>query len=330
MEKKRNSWLKITVLMCAVALIASTVGLASPSYPVKGKPISIIVPNAPGGVNDVTARLIAPILEKELGTTVQVVNKPGGATQTGLTEAALAKNDGYTLVMTGVTGTITVYLDPDRQAIPQIKQLQRIALHNIDVGAVIVPKDSPFKTVKDLVNAAKANPGGLKAATDGLMGSDHMATLYFQKMTGTRLRLVHFDGGGPATTALAGGHVDLRIGKVGSAYAQLSAGIVRVIGVMDNERSKFVPEVPTLIEQGYPKYTWYNATGICAPKGTPRAIVDILAAAIKTSVERDDARKKLGEMALTGYYLGPDEFGAYWRDFEKIVKPLVKEAKSQK
>ncbi|MGE5607237.1 MAG: Bug family tripartite tricarboxylate transporter substrate binding protein, partial [Bacteroidota bacterium] len=130
-------------------------------------------------------------------------------------------------------------------------------------------------------------------------------------------------------TALAGGHVDMRIGKVGSVYAQLKAGIIRVIGVMDTQRSKFVPDVPTMIEQGYKDYTWYNATGISVPKGTPSEIVDILANVIKKAVEQEDAKKKLNDLALNGYYLGPKEFTKYWKDFEKTIAPLVKEAKSQ-
>ncbi len=318
-------------IACVLALVVCGAGFAhaAETYPVKGRPITIIVPNAAGGVNDMTARLIAPVLENQLGTPVQVVNKPGGATQVGLTEAALAKPNGYTLVMTGVTGTITTYLDPDRKAVPQISQLAQVALHNIDVGAVVVPKDSPYKTLEDLVKAAKENPGAVKVATDGLMGSDHMATLFFQKNTGTRLRLVHFDGGGPATTALAGGHVDLRIGKVGSVYPQLSSGIVRVLAVMDKERSKFVPDAPTMVELGYQDAIWYNATGICAPQGTPADIINKLAGIIRTTVESDEARKKLDSLALIGSFKGPEEFSSYWKQLEKTVEPLLSEAKSQ-
>ena len=307
----------------------SQAAAASVDFPLKGKPITIIVPNAPGGTNDITARLMAPVLEKELGTPVVVVNKAGAATQTGITEGALAKPDGYTLTMTALPGTLTVYLDPDRKAIPQIREMQPVALHNLDIGAVVVNANSPYRTLKDLVDASKANPGGVKAATDGLMGSDHMATLYFNKKTNTTFRLVHFDGGGPATTALAGGHVDVRIGKVGSVFAMLSAGKVRILGVMDKERSKYCPDVKTLEEAGYKDYTWYNVTGVSAPKGTPRGIVDILSNAIKKTVDSDESKKKLTGVALVGRFMGPDEFAAYWKEFEKKIEPLVPEAKKK-
>ena len=322
------------VMGCGVALIVATclpagAGTAKVEFPQKGKSITIIVPNAPGGINDMTARLVAPVLEKEIGAPVQVVNKPGGATLIGLTEVALAKPDGYTIAVLGLPGNLTSYLDPDRKAAPQVRELQPVAAQNIDVGAVVVNAQSPYRTLKELVDAAKAKPGGLKAATDGLLGSDHMATMYFNKKTGTDFKLVHFDGGGPATTALAGGHVDLRIGKVGSVYAMVKSGKVRVIGVMDKKRSKYCPDAATLEEQGYKDYTWYNVTGFAAPKGTPRAIVDILSDAVKKSVDTEDAKKRLDGVALTGHYMDTDEFAAHWKEAEKIMEPLLLEAKKQ-
>jgi tripartite-type tricarboxylate transporter receptor subunit TctC len=331
MSKQRRPFVTIAAIMCASVLFVAVYepAFAGASFPQKGRPITIIVPNAPGGTNDITARLIAPVAEKELGTPVVVVNKAGAGTQTGITEGALAKPDGYTLTMTALPGTLTVYIDPDRQAVPQIREMQPVALHNLDVGAVVVNAQSPYRSLKDLLDAAKAKPGELKAATDGLMSSDHMATLFFQKKTGSTFRLVHFDGGGPATTALAGGHVDVRIGKVGSVYAMLKAGKVRIIAVMDKQRSPYCPDCRTMEEEGFKDYTWYNVTGVSVPNGTPRAIVDTLSNVIKKAVESEEAKKKLGGVALIGRYMDPDEFSAYWKDFEKIIEPLVPEAKKK-
>jgi tripartite-type tricarboxylate transporter receptor subunit TctC len=326
----RTRTIVILGFVAAVAAWTPTlVAAGSVDFPQKGRAITIIVPNAPGGINDMTARLIAPVLEKEVGVPVQVVNKPGAATLTGLTETARAKPDGHTVVVLGLPGNLTAYLDPDRQALPQVRELQPVAAQNLDIGAVLVNAESPYRTVKDLVTAAKANPNSLKAATDGLMGSDHMATIYFTRKTGTSYKLVHFDGGAPATTALAGGHVDLRIGKVGSAYALIKSGKVRAIGVMDKRRSKYAPDAPTMEEQGYPDYTYYNLTGVAAPKGTPRAIVDVLSAAIKKSVDSEEAKKRLDGVALIGQFMGTDEFAAYWKNAESMIEPLIAEAKKQ-
>ncbi|MDP1990513.1 MAG: tripartite tricarboxylate transporter substrate binding protein [Syntrophales bacterium] len=330
---KRTMVAMIMGMACVGVLIVTAfqpafAAAAQANFPQKGRSITITAPNAPGGTADLTARLMAPVLEKELGIPVVVANKPGAGMQTGITAGALAKPDGYELIMTPVPGTTTIYMDPDRQAIPQIRQLQQVALHNLDVLAVVVNVQSPFQTVKDVVDAAKAKPGEVKAVTDGLMNADHMSTLYFQRKTGTKFRLVHFDSGALASTALAGGHVDVRFGKVGSVYALLKAGKLRIIGIMDNKRSKFCPEVKTLEEQGFKDYKiWYNATGLSAPKGTPRATVDLISNAIKKSVDSEDSQKRLDGVGLIGRYMGPDEFSALWKDYEKVVEEFVSEAK---
>jgi tripartite-type tricarboxylate transporter receptor subunit TctC len=326
---KKRALIQVIRVLCAVVLMTAAHTLApAADFPQKGRPITIVVPNAPGGINDMTARLVAPIMEKELGTPVTVVNKPGAATLLGLTEVALAKPDGHTLLVLGL-GNLTAYLDPDRNAAPQVRELQPVAAHNVDVGAVVVNAESRYRTVKEVVDAAKATPGGLKAATDGLLGSDHLATLQFMQKTGTSFKLVHFDGGGPATTAVAGGHVDVRIGKVGSVYAMTKSGKVRVIGVTDKKRSKYAPDAPTLDEQGWSNYTYYNYTGFAAPKGTPRAIVDTISRVIQKAVESDEAKKRLDGVALIGQFMGPDEFATLWKNMESTLEPLLRDAKKQ-
>lgn len=301
----------------------------APAWPEKGKTLTIIVPNPAGGTNDLTSRIMAPFLEKELGISVNIVNKSGAATQTGITELALSKPDGYTIGNTALPGTLTVYLDPDRKAAFAKKDLAPIANHNVDAGAIGVKADSPFKTLKDLVDAAKKDPKGLKAATDGLMGSDHMATLQFEKVAGVDFTLVHFDGGAPASTALAGGHVDLRVGKVGSLLSMVKSGQVRILGVMDKKKSALVPDAETLETQGYKGYYWYNATGFSAPAATPKEVIDILSAAIKKTLDNEDQKKKLDELALVPMYMNPDDYSKYWADYEEIVKPLIPLAKQQ-
>jgi tripartite-type tricarboxylate transporter receptor subunit TctC len=320
----------ILVLALGILLAAAApASAAAPAdYPQKGRPIVIIVPNAPGGINDMTARLSAPVLEKELGTPVQVVNKPGAATLLGLTEVALAKPDGHTLLVLGL-GNITAYLDPDRNAAPKVRELVPVAAHNVDVGAVVVNAQSPYRSVKELVDASKKAPGTLKAATDGLLGSDHLATVQFMQKTGASFKLVHFDGGGPATTALAGGHVDVRVGKVGSVYAMTKSGKVRVIGVTDKQRSKYAPDAATMAEQGWPGYTYYNYTGFAAPPGTPREIVETVGRAVQKAVETEEAKKRLDGVALIGQYMPPDEFAALWKNMEKTLEPLLLEAKKK-
>lgn len=200
----------------------------------------------------------------------------------------------------------------------------------MDVGAVIVSAESPYRTVKDLVDAAKAKPGGLVASTGGLMGSDHMLTMYFMKKTGTNLKVMHTDGGGPAMTAILGGHSTVRFGKVGSAYSLMKSGKLRIIGVMDKVRSKYTPDSQTMEEAGYKDYrSWGMINGLAVPKDTPRAIVDILGNAVKKALNSKEITERFDKLGLEVRFMGPDEFAAYWQDYEKTIEPLVLETKKQ-
>ena len=154
------SWL--LALMFVLVVSSPMSAAAQVDFPHKGTPITIIVPSNPGGTMDITARLVQPILEKELGTPVVVANKPGGHMLVGLTELALSKPDGYTIGTIPLPMGVIVYLNPDTKAIPQVRELQPIATHNVDVVAIGVGSQSPYRTVKDLVEAAKASPGKLK------------------------------------------------------------------------------------------------------------------------------------------------------------------------
>jgi len=297
-------------------------------FPQKGKVITLIVPNPAGGASDLAARLLAPLLEKELGIPVQVVDKAGAASQVGMTELAQSKPDGYTIGLTNLPGTITTYLDPERKAAFSRKDIQPVALHHVDPAAVAVRTESPYKTLKDLVDGAKANPTGIKASTDGLMGEDHLTTLQFGKLAGVEFTPVHFDGGAPANVALLGGHTDVRFGKVSTFIAPAKAGQVRVLAVMDKEPSKYYPDVKTAEALGYKLYM-YSTRGVTAPGGTPKEIVDVLTGAIKKVMDTDEHKKKMDELGLTQRFQTAQEFYDNWTGIEEMVRPLLDMAKQQ-
>ena len=298
------------------------------AFPEKGKAITLIVPYPPGGGVDGPARLLAPLMEKELGVPVTVVNKAGAGSQVGITELAKSKPDGYTIGYASLPPVLTIYLDPERQAAFGRKDLQPIGLHVVDTGALVVKADSPYKSVKDLVDAAKAKPGALKGGTDGLLAGDHLATIYFNQLAGVDISLVHFDGAGPANLALAGGHIDVRFSKIGSTMAMVKSGQFRVIGIMDKQESEFCPGVKTMEAQGYKMY-FSASRGICAPAGTPKEIVDKLSAAMKKGVEDPDHVQKMKEQGMVPQFMGPEQFAAYWDELETTVKPLLDAAKKQ-
>lgn len=291
-------------------------------FPAKNKTVEIIVGYPAGGATDVGARVLAPLLEKELGTPVQVVNKAGAGGQVGLTELARAKPDGYTLGYTTLPPVVTTYLDPRRQAVFDRKSFDTVALHVFDPGTVAVRADSPYKTFEDVINAAKANPEQVSASTTGIGNTPHLMILGTENLMKVKFATVHFEGNAPAITALLGGHVDVAFDTSGIFMPHVKSGAVRLLGIMDKNRSKFYPDLPTMEEQGHKLY-YAASRGLSLPAGTPKPIIDTLSSAIARAMENPEHIKKMEDSALMVRYMNPDEFGAYWDDMEIQMKPLM-------
>jgi len=296
-------------------------------YPQKGRAITYIAPYAAGGSSDTIMRLMQPILEKQLGVPINIVNKEGAGSQVGTTELALSKPDGYTFGYTSLPTVNTIYLDPDRKAAFSRKDLQALAMHDIDYNVLAVKADSPIKTVKDLVDAAKAKPGKLSITSSGIMSITHMGILSFEQAAGIDINIVQFNGQGPATTALLGGHVDVTCGYVGTLASAIKNNSIRVIGVMGPERNKFVPDVPTVQEQGIKDVIAPNIRGFIMPAGAPQQVIDTLANALKAATEDPQHVKQMEEQYYTVRYAGPKEFGAMMDEWDTRVKPLMDLAK---
>lgn len=296
-------------------------------FPAKGKPISMIVPWAPGGSNDVMARLVAPLLEKELGTPVQIVNKAGAGSQLGLAELALAKPDGYSVGVIVLPPAINIYLDPERKSTFARKDLQPLAVAASDITATFVKADSPYKTMKDLVDAAKATPEKVKIGDAGVSSSTNMTTLALQNASGAKFAIVHMDGDAPQVTAILGGHLDAGQSSVTGVMAQVKAGGVRVIGTSAKEQSQFFPEVKPLVEQGY-NVVLPISRGFGAPAGVPKDVLDVLNAAFKKVITSEEYKKKALDAGLEPVYLGPAEYDAQWTEVETQVKPILEEIKA--
>lgn len=315
-------WVAVLVgILLATIVLSAPAGAAS--FPQKGKPIQIILGFAAGGASDVGARILASGMEKELGTPVVVVNKPGAGGQISYTEIFRAKPDGYTFGNINFPGAIGSYLDPARKAIYTRKGFQPLALHVFDPGVLAVKADSPFKSVKDVIAAAKANPEKLTITTTGIRTHEHFAVMMLQKVAGVKFSIVHFSQGSvPAITAVLGGKIDIECDNVGDLLPHVKSGGMRIIGVMDDQESPFYPGVKTLEEQGYKVYS-ASSRGFALPQGTPKEIVDILSAAIKKVVTSEDHKKKMTDMGLTLRYMGPDEYAKYWEENEKMIAELL-------
>ncbi len=316
---------RFAIALVAVATMLALLGAILPgtaqaaTFPEKGRTITHIVAYPPGGGTDVTARLITPMLEKELGVSAQVVNKPGAGGQVGFTELSRSKPDGYTIGNLILPTVITTYLDPDRKAVFSRKSLELLALQDNDPGILAVKASGPYKTLKDILDDARKNPGKIRTVTSGILSDDHIAAMLTEQVAKVKFSIVHFDGSAPGRTAVLGGHVEAFYGNASEVLAQVKGGEFRVISVFDKKRSKFYPEVKTAEEEGFPIFSGVHR-GIGMPAGAPKETVDILAKAlgkIITSAEFGEKMEKLGYAPL---YMDPQAYAKFWAEYETNAK----------
>lgn len=297
------------------------------AWPEKGKTINWIIPYPAGGGSDVATRITQPYFEKAIGAPVNLINKGGAGSQVGVTDAVKAKPDGYTIGHVNFPTMITLYLDKDRQAAFGRKDAQSVALHVTDPLAIAVKGDSPYKTVKDLVDAAKAKPGQIKVGTSGLMSPEDFGWRMLQKQAGVQFSIVAFDGAGPGNTAIAGGHIDAFGSGISSQLALAKNGTTRLIATFAPEGRNMMPGLTTMEDQGY-KGFFGLSRGWFVPAGTPKVAVDALSAAFKKAYEDPEHQKKMQENGQFLKYMGPEDMDKFWDEQEKFVAPLVDEAKA--
>src|SRR5688572_8959496 len=263
---------RVVLAVCDLPAVFVAGAVIAADYPTK--PVQLMVAYPAGGSTDVAARIVASVAEKELGQSLVVVNKPGAGGQVGWTEMSRQRPDGYYIGLINLPALNTVILDPERKAVFAIDAFTPIINHVLDPGLIWVKADSPYKNIKELVDAAKQNPGKISAATTGILSDDHLAILMVEEAyPGAIFRLVHFEGGAPQMTAILGGHVDVAFDNVGSIVRRVRSGEVRALAVMDSRRSAFLPDVPTTPELGYPSVISSSTRGIAAVKGTPPNVV---------------------------------------------------------
>jgi tripartite-type tricarboxylate transporter receptor subunit TctC len=320
MGRSRLIWL--LVCLCVLFFIPELAS-AGASYP--SRPITIIVPSTAGGGTDLAARVLASMLDKEIGVPVQVVDKPGAGHQVGITELAKAKPDGYTLGYVVLPTAFNTYLDPARKAIYNRDSFVPLATQ-YDLGYVIgVHKDSPYKSLQDLVVAARATPNAIKLGTTGLMASGHLSALKFEKAAGVKFALVHFDGTPPQVNALAGKHVDTIFTGQVELLPHFKAGTMRALAVLERGGNADFPGVETAGAQGYPVY--HSVIGvICGPKGLSPEIVEVLGGAMRKIIGSADHNSKMKQLGFPVKYLGPTEAASFWADTEAEVRPFMEES----
>jgi tripartite-type tricarboxylate transporter receptor subunit TctC len=320
-----SRWMTIVGAVAATMLATAAVGA---DWPDKSRVINFIVAYPPGGGTDTTARVMTPLLEKELGVPVQIVNKGGAGGQIGFGELARARPDGYTIGYLILPTVPTIYLDPDRQAAFSRKSFDLIAMQDSDPGVLAVQVSSPFKTLKDFVDAAKAAPGKVRVATSGIMSDDHIAAMMAQQAGGVKFAIVHFDGGGPSRTAVLGGHVEAYFGNASEIRSQVTGGELRILSVFDKKRSRFYPDIKTAEEQGYPIFSGVHR-GVAMPAGASKEVRAYLVEALKRVITGDEFAKRMEKISYDPLYMDPQKYSAFWSEYELGAKKWVEMGKQK-
>jgi tripartite-type tricarboxylate transporter receptor subunit TctC len=281
-------------VICAilVGLNATAFGQTFPT-----KPIEITVGYAPGAGTDLGARMIAEHAKNYLGQDIVCVNKPGGAGRVALTLIVKTKPDGYSLAATTDSSMIVV---PHLEKVPYkpLEDLSFITQYGILDFGVTVLKDSPFKTFKDVIEYARANPEKLTMGIIGVGSSDHVAFQALAQLENIKIKFVPFTGAAPTMTALLGGHIMIA-SPASSGYAPyVKAGNARLLAVMGETRMEQYPDVPTLKELGYPDLVFQSWYVISGPKGIEKPIVDKLGNAFKKAMEAPEFIKLAKELEI--------------------------------
>jgi tripartite-type tricarboxylate transporter receptor subunit TctC len=286
----------------------------------------MIVPFPPGGVADIVGRPLAAQMEKVVKQPVVVTNRTGAGGAVGMAAAAKAPADGYTILM--ALSSISIFPVSDRiQGRPpayEMTDFAPIALITADPTVLIVGADSPWKTLKEFVDSAKAYPGKINYSSSGVYGTLHVAMEIFANAAGVQLFHVPYQGGGPALTALLGGQVHALASGPAPAVGQIRGGKVRALASWSTERLPLLPEIPTFKELGYDAefYIW---SGVFAPATTPSPIIDRLRAAVREAATSAEFKAAMEKVQTPVHYLDAPGFRTYWeRDAARLAKALEK------
>lgn len=318
--------LTLTLAGCAQTDGGASGSESAADYPSQG--IELLVGYDAGGPTDTGSRLIAEELEKKLDTSVTVTNKPSANSQVAYTELAQAEPDGYTMSAVTFPSAIVTVLDESRGADYDRDSFAPVALQVVDPTAVAVAPDSDLNTPEDLVKYAQENPGELQATTTGVGSNEHFALAQLKEAADADIAPVHFaDGSTKATTAFLGGNVDILLANVSDMQPLIDAGDVKVIGVMDAERSPFLPDVETFTEAGH-DVEISSSRGFAFPAETPEEVVDEVSDAIGEIMEDPAFEEKMTQVGLAPAYKNAEDYAAYWDETEaqfSELLPLVQE-----
>lgn len=298
--------MKRRLITRALVALGATCSMAPAFAAWPDKPVSLVVPYAPGGTADALARLVAQHLGPRLKTTVVVLNKAGASGVIGQGEVARAPADGYTVLYDATPLSINPHLqklpyDPD-------KDLQPLTLVAVTPMLVAVPKNSPHHTLADLIKAAKQSPGKLTFGSGGQGTVQYMGAELFAQKAGIQMTHVPYKSGGPFIQAILSGEIDLGFGNVPALTAHVKSGMVRPLAITAGARNPAYPDVPTIGESAVKGYEVYEWNGMFVPAGTPAEIVNQLHAAVRDVMALPEVKERFDALGSRTVASSPEEF----------------------
>ena len=321
----RSKRIEGRIRFCVFFFLAIGLGLsagapAAAEYP--EREITLIVPWAAGGGTDLIARFLGDLMEKDLGKPVVVVNKPGGGGLVGFNQIAAAKSDGYTV---GINTNSQILQKYSASSYLDWKAFAPIALHNYDPAGFTVKIDAPWKTIKEALDFAKANPMKLRISNSGPGAIWHVAAALLGSKTGVQFTHVPYGGANPAAVAVAGGHVEATTASPAEVGTLVKGGKLRVLAIASDKRDPLFPNVPTFKESGI-DFAFGVWRCLVAPKNTPKEVIAKLENSAKKAVNDPKFKDFMTKNGFGQAYQGPAEAAATMaqdeKEFEKIVPGL--------
>ena len=314
---------RLAAVAAALLVFAALDARAQSDYPTH--PVTMVVPFPPGGVADITARPVAEAMGRFLKQTVVVENRAGAGGGVGMQYVAHAKPDGYTVLL--ALSSISIIPEADkvlgRDPMYQLNQLVPVARFTADPTVLAVRADSPWKSVKDVVDAARRAPGQIPYGSSGNYGTMHVPMEMFGNAAGVKMLHVPFTGAGPAVVALLGGQVDLLSTGPSSVMGHIKGGKIRVLATWGESRHPALPDVPTLKELGYDAQ-FSQWTGLFVPAGTPEPVIARLREAAKFTVDDATFKAALAKVETPIQYLDQPRFRPFWDTDAKKLADVVK------
>jgi tripartite-type tricarboxylate transporter receptor subunit TctC len=293
-------------------------------FPARG--LLVVVPYAAGGGSDVSARLLARDLEPIVGKPITVENRAGGGGWLGWGYLAASKPDGYTIGYINAPSMFAGYLDKQAAGAAARKEnlesFTPLINHVIDPNLWAVRPDSKFKTVKDVIDEAKRNPGAVTLNGGGHGTDDHVAALGIGAKNGTSFAMVHFRGTPEGKTQVLAGNINVLACNVSEVAEEIKTGQFRILGVMAAERSPFIPNGPTFREQGYDEL-WAVSRGIAAPAGLPKDVETTLIDYLEKAISSKEHRAKAEALSLDPQIIKGEAYRKYLKDNEQATKKMM-------